>query len=91
MDQNRLAAPCMRMLAAIQLVIGEIVADFDRADRRPRIVGFVKSTAGAVTAASEHAKILDKTYKLMTSKQMEAFKVGSEPADVKERYPPATQ
>jgi uncharacterized protein (DUF1501 family) len=42
--------------------------------------------SSTVTAASEHAKILDKTYKLMTSKQMEAFKTGSEKAEVKERY-----
>lgn len=30
--------------------------------------------------------ILDKTVKLMTSKQMEAFKVAKEPAEVRERY-----
>ncbi|HEX3998386.1 MAG TPA: DUF1501 domain-containing protein [Pirellulales bacterium] len=38
------------------------------------------------TAASEHEKVLAKTVNLMTSKQMEAFKVGSEKADVRERY-----
>lgn len=38
------------------------------------------------SAASEHAKILDKTLSLMTSKQMEAFKVQSEPEKVRERY-----
>lgn len=38
------------------------------------------------SAATEHAKILDKTLSLMTSKQMEAFKVQSEPQPVRERY-----
>jgi len=37
-------------------------------------------------AAVEHGKVLAKTYSLMTSKQMEAFKVNSEPEAVKERY-----
>lgn len=39
-----------------------------------------------VTAASEHTKILQKTYNLMTSKQMDAFKVGGEKPEVRERY-----
>jgi uncharacterized protein (DUF1501 family) len=38
------------------------------------------------TAADDHAKILHKTVELMTSKQMEAFKVSQEPKDVQERY-----
>lgn len=37
-------------------------------------------------AASEHAKVIGKTLQLMTSEQMTAFKVGSEPEDVRERY-----
>lgn len=37
-------------------------------------------------AAEDHAKILGKTYDLLTSKQMEAFDVASEPEKVKERY-----
>jgi uncharacterized protein (DUF1501 family) len=37
-------------------------------------------------AAAEHAKVLDKTVNLMTSKQMEAFRVNQEPAEVRERY-----
>jgi uncharacterized protein (DUF1501 family) len=37
-------------------------------------------------SAAEHAKVLDKTLSLMTSKQMAAFKVDSEPDKVKERY-----
>jgi hypothetical protein len=37
-------------------------------------------------SANDHNKIIDKTVKLMTSKQMEAFKVNKEPEAVKERY-----
>jgi uncharacterized protein (DUF1501 family) len=37
-------------------------------------------------SAAEHAKVLDKTLSLMTSKQMAAFKIDSEPDAVKERY-----
>ena len=46
--------------------------------------GFIKENRGM--AAEEHAKVLDKTLNLMTSRQMAAFKVDSEPAAVKERY-----
>src|SRR5688572_507295 len=52
--------------------------------------GFVEQKRGE--SASDHAKILDKTLSLMTSKQMAAFKIDSESAAVKERYgvtPPA--
>jgi uncharacterized protein (DUF1501 family) len=45
---------------------------------------FIKESRGG--SALDHNKVLDKTVKLMTSKQMEAFKVAKEPADVKERY-----
>ncbi len=38
------------------------------------------------TPAMEHAKVLEKTFDLMTSDQMKAFKVGEEPEAVKERY-----
>jgi len=38
------------------------------------------------TAADDHAKILHKTVELMTSKQMEAFKISQEPKEVQERY-----
>lgn len=34
----------------------------------------------------EHGKVLDRTVKLMTSKQMEAFKIDSEPDPIKELY-----
>lgn len=37
-------------------------------------------------SAEEHAKVLEKTVNLMTSKQMAAFKIDSEPDKVKERY-----
>jgi hypothetical protein len=37
-------------------------------------------------SAVDHHKVIDKTVKLMTSKQMEAFKVNKEPAEVRERY-----
>lgn len=46
--------------------------------------GFVSQKRGS--AASDHQKVLKKTLNLMTSSQMDAFKVGSEPADVLERY-----
>lgn len=37
-------------------------------------------------AANEHAKVINKTLKLMSSDQMNAFRVGDEPADVQDRY-----
>jgi uncharacterized protein (DUF1501 family) len=46
--------------------------------------GFIKENRGL--AAAEHAKILGKTQALMTSKQMEAFKVNKEPKEVLDRY-----
>ena len=46
--------------------------------------GFAQRTRGR--PAAEHAKVLEKTYDLMTSQQMEAFKVDKEPEAVKERY-----
>lgn len=46
--------------------------------------GFIKENRGA--SAADHAKILDKTLALMTSKQMEAFKVNTEPEEVQEAY-----
>jgi uncharacterized protein (DUF1501 family) len=38
------------------------------------------------TAAADHAQVLNKTLSLMTSQQMEAFKVRGEPAEVQARY-----
>ncbi|MHC2069109.1 DUF1501 domain-containing protein [Bremerella sp. T1] len=46
--------------------------------------GFVSQDRGQ--AAMDHAKILDKTVKLMTSDQMKAFKVMEEPEEMKELY-----
>lgn len=46
--------------------------------------GFIDENRG--TAATDHAKVLDKTLNLMTSEQMRAFRVTEEPADVLERY-----
>lgn len=39
-----------------------------------------------VAAAIDHKKVVEKTVKLMTSKQMEAFKVTKEPEQIRERY-----
>ncbi|MEZ6138028.1 MAG: DUF1501 domain-containing protein [Pirellulaceae bacterium] len=46
--------------------------------------GFIGQNRGH--AAEDHAKILQKTFNLMTSQQMEAFKVQAEPEKVRERY-----
>ncbi len=46
--------------------------------------GFVAQNRG--TAAEDHRKILKKTLDLMTSSQMDAFKVTKEPEAVQERY-----
>ena len=45
---------------------------------------FIKEKRGV--AADEHAKVLDKTLNLMTSRQLAAFKVDTEPANMQERY-----
>jgi len=45
---------------------------------------FISENRGG--SAADHAKILDKTLALMTSKQMEAFKVTKEPMEVQEAY-----
>jgi len=46
--------------------------------------GFIGENRGQ--SATDHAKILDKTLALMTSKQMEAFKVAQEPQEIQDRY-----
>jgi hypothetical protein len=38
------------------------------------------------TAAAEHAKVLQSTVELMTSKQMEAFRVDAEPREMRDEY-----
>ena len=45
---------------------------------------FIKDNRGQ--AAADHAKVIGKTLNLMNSKQMEAFKVNSESAEVRQRY-----
>src|SRR5690606_15096500 len=42
--------------------------------------------AGQSSLAGEHQRVLRKTLDMMTSDQMQAFKVEQEPAEVKERY-----
>ncbi len=46
--------------------------------------GFISENRGS--AADDHQKILKKTLNLMTSKQMDAFKVNQEPPEMIERY-----
>jgi hypothetical protein len=46
--------------------------------------GFIAENRGS--AAEDHQKILKKTLNLMTSKQMDAFKVNQEPPEMIERY-----
>lgn len=45
---------------------------------------FVKDTKGS--AARDHQAVLEKTFDLLTSAQMDAFKVEQEPEPIKERY-----
>jgi uncharacterized protein (DUF1501 family) len=47
-------------------------------------MSFVSQNRGA--AAEDHMKVLKKTVNLMTSSQMDAFKVAKEPKDVQDRY-----
>jgi uncharacterized protein (DUF1501 family) len=46
--------------------------------------GFIGDNRGG--SASDHAKVLDKTLALLTSKQMEAFKVAKEPQEIRDAY-----
>jgi hypothetical protein len=46
--------------------------------------GFIEQKRGS--AATDHRAILEKTWNLMTSPQMEAFKVAKEPKEVLDRY-----
>lgn len=46
--------------------------------------GFISQSRGA--ASEDHQKILQKTLNLMTSEQMEAFRVEKEPQPVRDRY-----
>jgi uncharacterized protein (DUF1501 family) len=47
-------------------------------------LSFINQNRGE--AAKEHRAILDKTFNLMTSAQMDAFKINSEPEAVRDRY-----
>jgi uncharacterized protein (DUF1501 family) len=67
----------------------KIDVDAARLDERMRMLAslensFVKQDRGQ--SAMDHANILKKTVDLMTSKQMEAFKVNSESEAVRDRY-----
>ena len=57
-------------------------------DRMAMLAGLEKSfiSQNRGQAAEDHAKILNKTLSLMTSKQMDAFKVNDEKPEVIERY-----
>ncbi|NBV44601.1 MAG: DUF1501 domain-containing protein [Planctomycetia bacterium] len=46
--------------------------------------GFIGEKRGG--AAEDHAKVLDKTVKILKSQQMDAFKVMQEPKEVQDRY-----
>lgn len=46
--------------------------------------GFIDQNRGR--SATEHAKVLQKTLELMTSQQMSAFRVASEPQEIRDRY-----
>jgi hypothetical protein len=63
--------------------------DADRLSDRMKLLnqlesGFIRQNRGS--APQEHAKVLSKTQRLMTSTQMDAFKVSLEPAEVREQY-----
>jgi uncharacterized protein (DUF1501 family) len=45
---------------------------------------FISQKRGNI--ALEHRKVVDKTVKLMTSQQMDAFKVSKEPQEIRDRY-----
>jgi uncharacterized protein (DUF1501 family) len=67
----------------------ETSADKARMRDRMQLLGmlekrFIDQNRG--TAAAEHAKVLQSTVELMTSKQMEAFKVNSEPQAMRDKY-----
>ena len=67
----------------------EMGIDADRVSDRMRFLNqleasFIRQKRGG--APQEHAKVLAKTQVLMTSQQMDAFKVNLEPAEVREQY-----
>ncbi len=61
----------------------------DRLTRRMQALAMMESdfiNENRGVAAEEHAKVLDKTLNLMTSQQMQAFRVDQEPQAIRERY-----
>jgi uncharacterized protein (DUF1501 family) len=63
--------------------------EIERLNQRMRMLnaletGFIKQRRGQL--ASDHAEVLEKTVNLMTSEQMQAFKVDREPQAMRERY-----
>ncbi len=75
-DQNRLAQR-VNMLTTVETSFMDRVGGGDMSSLAHN---------GPTTPAGDHAKILAKTRMLMTSKQMEAFKVGQEPKEMQEKY-----
>jgi hypothetical protein len=67
----------------------EMGLDPARAAQRLEMLGTIEQRfirEGRGLSAEDHAKVVGKTVKLMTSRQMEAFRVAGEPATVRERY-----
>jgi uncharacterized protein (DUF1501 family) len=67
----------------------KMVTEQDRLMQRMQMLASVEKTfigQNRGESAADHAKILDKTLQLLTSKQMAAFKVNSEPKEVRDRY-----
>jgi hypothetical protein len=63
--------------------------DPSRIEQRLKMLGtiedkFIGERRGGF--AEDHKKVIDKTVRLMTSEQMEAFKVAKEPKEVQDRY-----
>jgi hypothetical protein len=77
MDNDRLMQR-MQMLATVEKGFAE--------SHRPEARDPKRSTSIRTTSADDHAEVLEKTLALMTSKQMEAFKVNQEPKEVLEKY-----
>jgi uncharacterized protein DUF1501 len=77
-DQNRLA----QRMAMLNTTESSFLAQVNAGDMQAIERG------GPTSPAGDHAKVLVKTYKLMNpaNKQMEAFKVMSEPKAVQDRY-----
>ena len=67
----------------------EMQLEDSRLMQRMTALGMIESNFRSRTngsPAGEHEKVLKKTFDLMTSTQMEAFRVEKEPEEVKERY-----